>query len=50
MRAVDVYTRQCSTLITSADLAAGGATLAASGVNPLSRQRVISAANVPHLF
>jgi glutaminase len=50
MRAVDVYTRQCSTLITSADLAAAGATLAAGGVNPLSRQRVISAANVPHLL
>lgn len=47
MRAVDVYTRQCSTLITAADLAVMGATLAAGGVNPLTRERVISAANVP---
>jgi glutaminase len=50
MRAVDIYTRQCSTLITTADLAAAGATLAAGGVNSLSRQRVLSAANVPHLL
>jgi glutaminase len=50
MRAVDVYTRQCSTLITTADLVAAGATLAAGGMNPLSRQRVLSAANVPHLL
>jgi glutaminase len=50
MRSVDIYTRQCSTLITSADLAAAGATLATGGVNPLSRQRVVGAANVPHLL
>jgi glutaminase len=50
MRAVDVYTRQCSTLITAVDLATMGATLAAGGVNPITRQAVISAANVPHIL
>ena len=50
MRAVDVYTRQCSTLITATDLAVMGATLAAGGVNPLTKKRVISAANVPHIL
>jgi glutaminase len=50
MRAVDVYTRQCSTLITAADLAVMGATLAAGGVNPLTGERVISAANVPFIL
>lgn len=50
MRAVDVYTRQCSTLITAADLAVMGATLAAGGVNPLTKRRVISADKVPHIL
>ena len=50
MRAVDVYTRQCSTLITARDLAVMGATLAAGGVNPVTRKRVISAVNVPHVL
>lgn len=50
MRAVDVYTRQCSTLITAADLAVMGATLAAGGVNPVTKKRVIAAANVPHIL
>lgn len=45
MRAVDVYTRQCSTLVSTTDLAAMGATLAAGGVNPLTRERVIATAN-----
>jgi glutaminase len=50
MRAVDVYTRQCSTLITAADLAVMGATLAAGGVNPITGKRVASPANVPHIL
>lgn len=50
MRAVDVYTRQCSTLVTATDLATMGATLAASGVNPLSKKRVIAELNVPHIL
>ena len=50
MRAVDVYTRQCSTLVTATDLATMGATLAHGGVNPVSKERVIKAANVPHIL
>jgi glutaminase len=51
MRAVDVYTRQCptrqcSTLITSLDLAVMGATLAAGGVNPITGERVMAHAHV----
>ena len=45
MMAVDIYTRQCSTLVTAADLATMGATLAVGGVNPVTGQRVIDARN-----
>ncbi|MGE4372289.1 MAG: glutaminase A [Xanthobacter sp.] len=41
MRAVDIYTRQCSTLVTCTDLAVMGATLAAGGVNPITGKRVV---------
>ncbi|MBB2992227.1 glutaminase [Mycolicibacterium iranicum] len=40
---VDVYTRQCSLLVTAADLAVMGATLADGGVNPVTGRRVVSA-------
>ncbi|MCE2969053.1 MAG: glutaminase A [Burkholderiales bacterium] len=50
MQACDVYTRQCSTLITAVDLATMGATLAAGGVNPVTRERVLAAANVPPIL
>jgi glutaminase len=40
--ATDVYTRQCSLLVTAQDLAAMGATLANGGVNPLTGVRVIA--------
>lgn len=50
MEAVDVYTRQCSTLITTVDLATMGATLAAGGRNPITGTRVISSGNVPHIL
>ena len=39
----DVYTRQCSLLVTAHDLAVMGATLANGGVNPVTGVRVISA-------
>jgi glutaminase len=45
MRAVDIYTCQCSTLVSATDLAVMGATLAADGVNPLTRQQVIRTGN-----
>jgi glutaminase len=50
MQACDVYTRQCSTLITAVDLATMGATLASGGINPVTAKRVLSAANVPHIL
>ena len=39
---VDVYTKQCSLLVTARDLAVMGATLANGGVNPVTRERVVS--------
>lgn len=50
MRAVDVYTRQCSTLVTATDLAIMGATLASSGVNPATKRRVVARENIAHLL
>ncbi|MFG6294133.1 glutaminase [Streptomyces rochei] len=40
----DVYTRQCSLSVSTADLAVMGATLAGGDVNPLTGQRVVDAA------
>ncbi|MEV7284477.1 glutaminase A [Streptomyces sp. NPDC093252] len=50
MESCEVYTRQCSTLVTTADLARMGATLAAGGVNPFSGERVVHRADVPHIL
>ena len=43
--ATDVYTRQCSVLVTAEDLAVMGATLADGGVNPVTGERVVDAAH-----
>ncbi|MEU8005431.1 glutaminase A [Catellatospora sp. NPDC049111] len=43
LAAVDVYTRQCSLLVTAKDLAVMAATLADGGVNPVTGRRVVSA-------
>ena len=50
MEAVDVYTRQCSIGVTAKQLAVMGATLANSGVNPVTHQRVIDARYVPKIL
>lgn len=50
MEACDVYTLQCSTLITTVDLAIMGATLANGGVNPRSNTRVIKETNVARVL
>jgi glutaminase len=50
MEACDIYTRQCSTLVTTVDLAVMGATLASGGSNPLTGKRIIAHANVPHVL
>lgn len=41
LQATDIYTRQCSLLVTTIDLAVMGATLADGGVNPISGERVV---------
>jgi glutaminase len=41
--AVDIYTRQSCLAVTARDLAVMGATLADGGVNPITRDRVVSA-------
>ncbi|HEY7466617.1 MAG TPA: glutaminase A [Dehalococcoidia bacterium] len=40
--ATDLYTRQCSLSLTARDLAVMGATLAGGGVNPMTKERVVS--------
>jgi glutaminase len=42
MEATDLYTRQCSLNVSATDLAVMGATLADGGVNPLTKERVVS--------
>ena len=45
--ATEVYTRQCSLLVTAEDLAVMGATLADGGVNPRTGKRVIAHGALP---
>jgi glutaminase len=42
LEATDIYTRQCSLDVTTRDLAIMAATLADGGVNPVTKQKVIS--------
>ena len=50
MEACEVYTRQCSTLINTVDLATMAATLAAGGKNPISQKQVIKSQNITHIL
>jgi glutaminase len=50
MEAVDVYTRQCSIGITARQLAVMGATLANSGVNPITHVKVLDSNYVPKVL
>ncbi|WP_430869010.1 glutaminase A [Demequina aurantiaca] len=43
LESVDVYTRQCSLALTASDLAVMGSTLANGGVNPVTKDQVVSA-------
>jgi len=43
LQATDIYTRQCALLVSAKDLAVMGATLADGGVNPITKERVVSA-------
>jgi glutaminase len=49
-QATDVYTEQCSVNVSAKDLAVMAATLAAGGMNPLTKKRVMSAKNVPYVL
>jgi len=46
----DLYTRQCSLLVSAADLAVMGATLAGGGVNPMTGQQVIESFHCKHVL
>lgn len=50
MEACDVYTRQCSTLVNSVELATMAATFAAGGINPITQKKVLTAENIPFLL
>ncbi|MGE4801579.1 glutaminase A [Yersinia hibernica] len=50
MEACDVYTRQCSTLLNTIELATMGATFAAGGINPVTKKRVLTATNTPFIL
>ena len=50
MEACEVYTRQCSTLVTTRDLATMGATVAARGRNPVTGAQVFDASLVPPIL
>jgi glutaminase len=47
---VDVYTKQCSTMVTSRNLALMAATLANKGINPKSGKELVRAANVNYII
>ncbi|MFE2043798.1 glutaminase A [Streptomyces sp. NPDC059477] len=50
METCEVYTRQCSTMVTTTDLAVMGATLAAGGTNPVTGHRVIRDTYIPRIL
>ena len=45
LEATELYTRQCSLNVSARDLAVMGATLADGGVNPITKERVVSASS-----
>jgi glutaminase len=47
---VDTYTKQCSTMVTSRDLALMAATLANKGVNPKSGNELVTKSNVGYIL
>lgn len=48
MQSVDVYTKQCALSVNAYDLAVMAATLASGGVNPKTKERVVSSEAVAH--
>lgn len=49
-KTVDAYTKQCSTMVTTRDIAVMAATLANKGVNPKTGKRVMSPKNIPYIL
>ena len=49
-KCVDVYTKQCSTMVTSKDLALMAATLANKGINPKSGEKLVKKTNVDYIL
>jgi glutaminase len=49
-KTVDIYTKQCSVMVTTSDLAVMAATLANKGVNPKTKERVINAKFIPFIL
>jgi len=47
---VDIYTQQCSVMVTSADIAIMAATLANGGTNPKTKNKIISKRNVKYIL
>jgi len=47
---VDVYTKQCSTMVTCQDLALMAATLANEGINPVSKKDLVKKNNVNYIL
>ena len=47
---LNVYTRQCSALVTSEDIAVMAATLANNGTNPVTRERILGKKNVNYII
>ena len=50
MEACDVYTRQCSTLVTTEELATMGATIASGGKNPITQEQVLKPDNCTRIL
>lgn len=50
LEACDVYTRQCSTLFNTVELATVGATFANGGKNPVSGQQIVTPENAAHIL
>ena len=50
VQTVDVYTRQCSVMTTSQDLALMAATLANNGVNPKTKKRIVSTKYISYIL
>ena len=46
---LEAYTKQCSIMVTSKDIAIAAATLAAGGTNPITKKRVVNTSNADYI-